>query len=139
MERLATPKTSEEHDVIQNLKGNSVSVWLGLSDLGSEGNWYYSDGSYAGAAYDRKSHGDWTFEKWLGNQPDDSGGSENCVEMRNGGEWNDMKCTDNVRATYAKSAMEGLTCEKQNPSRWPPEMCVILNLFSTTTCRALHH
>ena len=72
-------------------------------------------------------------------QPDDSGGSENCVEMRNGGEWNDMKCTDNVRATICEIRNGGIDVRETEPIPMAAGDVRYFESFSTTTCRALHH
>ncbi|KAL6100419.1 uncharacterized protein ACO6RY_07572 [Pungitius sinensis] len=62
-------------------------TWIGLSDTEMEGTWKWVDGTPLTAAY---------WADFLGVQPDDFGGNEDCVEIhfwnseRN---WNDRDCT----------------------------------------------
>eukprot|EP00978_Attheya_sp_CCMP212_P032574 scaffold127978_cov65-Attheya_sp.AAC.2 len=53
---------------------------LGLTDIATEGNWVWSDGSEV------------SFTKWGGMQPDNSN-NEDCVHTYSGNLWNDNQCT----------------------------------------------
>uniref|UniRef100_A0A8D3AMY2 C-type lectin domain-containing protein n=1 Tax=Scophthalmus maximus TaxID=52904 RepID=A0A8D3AMY2_SCOMX len=53
--------------LIKNFDPAEGSTWIGLSDLHKEGSWMWSDGSAV----------DFVF--WTEQQPDNSGGAENCV------------------------------------------------------------
>ncbi|KAL8593616.1 hypothetical protein ACOMHN_050553 [Nucella lapillus] len=57
-------------------------AWIGLSDLGSEGHfrWIFSHGKARFLAFHPK-------------EPNNLGGSENCVEVVDGRGWNDQPCT----------------------------------------------
>ena len=63
------------------------SVWIGLSDIDTEGTMVWSDGTSK------------DFTKWIPGQPDDAGGNEDCVHMHDpgtylfGDKWNDLPCT----------------------------------------------
>jgi hypothetical protein len=65
-------------------------TWIGASDLASEGQFIWADGSAL------------QFENWAAAQPDNFGGTEDCVEKRllNGG-WVDAPC----------STLKGVLCE----------------------------
>ncbi|KAL8593614.1 hypothetical protein ACOMHN_050551 [Nucella lapillus] len=58
------------------------AAWIGLTDLGSEGHfrWIFS-------------HGKARFLAFRPKEPNNFGGSENCVEVVHGRGWNDQPCT----------------------------------------------
>lgn len=62
--------------------------WIGLTDQGSEGTFYWVQNGQ-----------EMTFDNFasLNNQPDNGGGHENCVEMREkfNYQWNDESCLTN--------------------------------------------
>ncbi|XP_077869940.1 macrophage mannose receptor 1-like [Saccoglossus kowalevskii] len=72
-----------------------TQVFIGLSDLGEEGNFRYTDNGYASVEY------------WAPNQPDNYGGNEHCVainaldpELR----WEDVSCDE----THAFACLNSL-------------------------------
>ena len=71
----------------------SLKVWVGLDDLQEEDNFRWADGKLM-TSQERD-------ELWFGNQPDNSGGEENCAVVKHG-EWgslfNDGHCNKMLRA-----------------------------------------
>ena len=64
--------------------------WLGLTDQGSEDNWYWYDGT------------PFVYENWANNEPNNVGfWGEDCAVMWAGGTWNDAVCW----------AENGMVCE----------------------------
>ena len=110
---VANPKTQDEVDLLRSI--SSGGVWIGLSDKGTEGHWYYNDGTYAGAAYDGEAFGDWSYGLWSNNEPNDSGGTENCAEMYSNGYFNDLTCTGNVRRVVCEIRGGGINARETEP------------------------
>lgn len=75
--------------------GASV-VWIGGSDIATEGTWRWDGGTAAdarrvfwiGASYGYAPRN--AYENWEGGEP--SGGGENCAMMYASGTWNDLAC-----------------------------------------------
>uniref|UniRef100_A0A8C9S4G0 C-type lectin domain-containing protein n=1 Tax=Scleropages formosus TaxID=113540 RepID=A0A8C9S4G0_SCLFO len=69
-----------------NLTGYTGPAWIGL-EKGNSWNWQWS-------LEERRlySDGQTGFSNWDSSQPDNYGGNENCVEMRDNGKWNDLPC-----------------------------------------------
>ncbi|MCK6508079.1 hypothetical protein L6R53_32725 [Myxococcota bacterium] len=61
--------------------------WLGGNDSTTEGTWAWVDGS------------DWVYENWHADEPNDSGGNEDCLQHNRytDGVWNDEPCTSTFR------------------------------------------
>merc|ERR1711962_1281657 len=55
-------------------------IWIGASDEGQEGSWFWSDGS------------PWDYEKWGSGEPNNIAGKENCGLIWNGDQINDGYC-----------------------------------------------
>ncbi|XP_058023869.1 collectin-12-like [Ahaetulla prasina] len=85
--------TKQEQDfVIQTLK---QSIWLGLSDIETEGTWRWVDGS--------------PLEKWswrTGEPNNDGKNGEDCAVLYKEGKWNDIHCNARVK----------FVCEKEEVS-----------------------
>ncbi|XP_072041128.1 C-type lectin domain family 4 member G-like [Amphiura filiformis] len=73
---------------------NGAYTWIGLNDMGNEGVFRQADGSSA------------DFKNWASGEPNDSNGSENCVETNHGNRelWNDRSCTDESHFVCEKLA-----------------------------------
>ncbi|XP_072042492.1 uncharacterized protein [Amphiura filiformis] len=65
------------------VRSDNVNVWIGLTDIVTEGSWIWDDGTPYG------------YTNWAPQQPDNSGGIEDCAHFRHGDElglWNDLGC-----------------------------------------------
>ena len=68
--------------------GDGLLVWLGADDLVEEGTWVWQDGTpYPGP-----------YTNWVGINPDDANGVQDCLAMRTDGQWDDRKCSVNYFA-----------------------------------------
>ncbi|XP_073906025.1 C-type lectin domain family 4 member F isoform X2 [Castor canadensis] len=78
--------TSQEEQVFLVQSTSTAYHWIGLTDRGSEGSWYWADGT---PFNDAQSRGFWDR-----NQPDnwrhENGQTEDCVHVQQ--MWNDMDC-----------------------------------------------
>ena len=70
---------SEEAFLIDNFPDSS---WLGGTDEGQEGHWYWITGEA------------WSYENWEPGEPNNYDGDENCLERESSTQWNDMPCDD---------------------------------------------
>ena len=97
--QLATIDSQAENDFLEDQMDAFVdsSWWMGLTDLGSEGNHYWIDGS------------DSTFENWANNQPNNSG-NQDCVEVFTSGSWNDEDCDDQQPFACESPCDDGVAC-----------------------------
>ncbi|XP_050697639.1 C-type mannose receptor 2-like [Eriocheir sinensis] len=68
----------EEHFIRERMDG---SVWIGLNDIKEEGRFEWTDGSRP------------TYTGWSPNEPNDSGGAEDCTTLRKSEGWNDIICS----------------------------------------------
>ena len=67
--------------VLLGLDKSSSSYWIGGSDIGTEGNFTWTDGTPLGA-----------YENFKTGEPNDNRGNEDCLSILNNGEWNDSRC-----------------------------------------------
>lgn len=83
--RLAVLSTKEKDEAIQKVVAPKLglhSVWIGYSDIASEGNWRW----ISGARFD--------FQSWKDGEPNDFQGDEDCAEwFPEDGRMNDLVCT----------------------------------------------
>ncbi|XP_066473555.1 hepatic lectin-like [Tiliqua scincoides] len=84
-----------EQNFIQSRTRNE-KYWIGLNDLAGEGEWIWTDGTEY-----RNS-----FKKWKKGEPNDHSNKEDCAQIYEAGEWNDMPC--NTKCFYV--------CQKPLPS-----------------------
>ena len=67
---------------LQGLKEAKISSWIGLHrDPKSSSRWLWIDGSRA------------IYPNWDSGEPNNNGGSEDCVEIRPSGKLNDLPCS----------------------------------------------
>ncbi|XP_052272431.1 perlucin-like, partial [Dreissena polymorpha] len=67
--------------------------WVGATDLGYEGDWIWANS---------KKHFSNAYTRWVTGEPNNSGGSENCLALSTHWGWNDGTC----------SKMFNFICEK---------------------------
>ena len=81
---LVVPRSLENNKAINRAKNeqNIGSVWIGLKR-----NMTFNDKFSAVGDHEL------LYENWSGNEPNNYGGNENCVEMWGGGKWNDLTCS----------------------------------------------
>ncbi|XP_073480467.1 uncharacterized protein [Aquarana catesbeiana] len=85
---LVVINSEEEMNFLRGI-ANRKTFWIGLTD--ADGTWRWVDGT----PYDI------TPKFWEQNQPDDwkghgLGGGEDCAALKNGNDWNDAPCSENV-------------------------------------------
>ncbi len=73
-------------------------TWLGLTDQSSEGTWLWADGSAV------------PYTNWAEGEPNDSGGVEDCADLRGDGTWNDLDCNA-TRAFVCEAAAPGVATD----------------------------
>ncbi|XP_073411783.1 hepatic lectin-like isoform X1 [Dendrobates tinctorius] len=67
-------------------KTGARAYWIGLTDTEVEGNWTWVDGT------DYKS----SYKNWMPNEPNSSGGDEDCGHVWKEAKWNDKNCHDST-------------------------------------------
>lgn len=87
---LVTLSSKEENDFVLNLaKDNAVNkaIWIGGSDNGSEGAWYWITGEA------------FSYTNWAEIEPNNDQGNEHFAQMMANGLWNDIKLDGNGNTT----------------------------------------
>ena len=89
---LVKIESEDENKFIKTefLSGGGGRYWIGLSDLGNEGDWRWTDGTEITG-----------YEKWRSGQPNNHEGDQHCGAILKGNyyganynaEWNDEKCS----------------------------------------------
>jgi hypothetical protein len=94
---LATPISSAENNTIATLAGGEV-VRLGIDDMDTEGAWIYRYGKLAGTQFwNGNASGSSVggkYSNWLGGNPDNFSGGEDCAVQWYGPTWQDSPCAD---------------------------------------------
>ena len=93
---LVTIGSQDEQDFLYNNFSQDFQerIWLGGSDEGSEGNWWWVTGE------------PWVYENWAGGQ---GGPDENCLILYDTSfEWHDDGCTDGNRFLIVEFEPEGV-------------------------------
>ena len=83
---LVAINDADENEAVADLltANGSSQAWIGFNDRTTEGEFVWSDGSPV------------TYTNWAPNEPNDSGGDEDCAELINffpGDTWNDARCS----------------------------------------------
>ena len=89
---LVKIESEDENQFIKTefLSGGGGRYWIGLSDLGNEGDWRWTDGTEITG-----------YEKWRSGQPNNHEDNQHCGAILKGNyyganydaEWNDEKCS----------------------------------------------
>ena len=77
---LALPKSEAEYNKLLEARTSGGRVWIGLNDIGDEGNFKWDDGTRLG------------WKNWNPGQPDNGRDNEHCVHMISSGKWEDNNC-----------------------------------------------
>ena len=115
---LATVTSASEFTFIKNKAGAS-QVWLGGSDVSSEGVWRWIDDPgvpadesgvqfWQGAGAGYATNGMYT--SWNTGEPNDSGGNEDALQIESSGNWNDLPTNSTTLPyviEYTPSASDG--------------------------------
>ncbi|XP_062989222.1 pulmonary surfactant-associated protein D [Elgaria multicarinata webbii] len=79
--QLATPRNAAENAAVQQIAVlYKKSVFLGITDIQTEGKFKYLNGEAI------------NYSNWLQGEPNNDKGTENCVELYVNGKWNDKSC-----------------------------------------------
>ena len=94
---LGAPRSTAEKVVFDTITSAQDLEWhwLGLNDRNQEFTWLYTDGTFAGYD-DLATDSGWSYNEFAGGEPNDAGGTENCVSAYRGGTWNDLPCNSNT-------------------------------------------
>ena len=96
---LAVINSSEENEVVYHLaKPYTTYAWLGGTDDGKEGKWYWINSD------------SFSYTNWNPGEPNNDGSGENCLELMTSdnhpGQWNDVP--------YNSTRVKGFICEYEN-------------------------
>ena len=109
--RLASIHSYEQQVAVHDLmvRNGGQTTWLGGLDSGSEGRWYWRDGST------------WSYTNWDSGQPSNTywtfKGNENCLSLRDSGsgastgKWNDKICGDELYFICARATRVWIPCK----------------------------
>ena len=92
--KLFEPRDLATNNLVNDYARGIISpqaqmLWLGINDIDIEGTFQYATG------------GNLAFTHWLGGQPDDYGGAQDCVDSRILGNWDDVQC-DQIYASICE-------------------------------------
>ncbi|KAG6935572.1 surfactant protein D [Chelydra serpentina] len=80
---LASPRNSAENSAIQQIAARHKKLpFLGINDIQTEGTFRHLNGEALG------------YSNWASNEPNNSEGIEDCVEVHSSGNWNDRSCAE---------------------------------------------
>ncbi|KAG2468041.1 MBL protein, partial [Polypterus senegalus] len=80
------PENEEENNIFHDLYKKVGLMYIGVTDTKTEGTFVDLKGRPL------------SFTKWKAGEPNNSGGSENCIHIWHNGEWNDTNCNSEMHA-----------------------------------------
>ena len=79
--QLASPRSAAENEAVTQLaRAHKENAYLSMNDISTEGRFTYPSGEIL------------VYSNWAPQEPNNDGGSENCVEIFPNGKWNDKVC-----------------------------------------------
>lgn len=79
--QMASPRSAAENEAVQQLAtAYNKAAFLSVTDIKTEGKFIYPSGEPL------------VYSNWAPGEPNNNGGSENCVEIFTNGKWNDKSC-----------------------------------------------
>ncbi|XP_077678959.1 pulmonary surfactant-associated protein D-like [Eretmochelys imbricata] len=86
---LASPRNSAENSAIQQVVARHKKMpFFGINDIQTEGTFKHLNGEALG------------YSNWASNEPNNSEGKEDCVEVHSSGKWNDRSCAEKRLIIY---------------------------------------
>ncbi|XP_067669831.1 uncharacterized protein [Haliotis asinina] len=126
---VSPTKDKEELDFVSSLRDDIETIWIGGTDFDTEGTFKWSDGT------------PFTWTNWEEGQPNNYARNQDCIELYDNKEWNDLVCSTEYpfvcRRTRSPShaicvdRMQG--CE--DILKTSPEACVDHKQFAEEQCR----
>lgn len=104
--------------------GEPCQLFLGLIRTLNAHGWGWLDGT----PYD-----DEAYTNWAGGEPNNSGGTENCVEMNDDGTWNDANCSGPRMWMCEKDAKASTTTPAATESTTPTPAATPTTTEASTT------
>lgn len=93
-----TIHSNEERDFALSVIPAGVSnVWMGGSDIATEGVWAWEDGKPWGV-----------YTAWKSGEPNNANSNEDCLQMYGDGLWNDLDCTSALPSICKKGMYSGI-------------------------------
>ncbi|XP_034519486.1 pulmonary surfactant-associated protein D [Ailuropoda melanoleuca] len=81
--QMASPRSAAENEALQQLAtAQNKAAFLSMTDIKTEGKFTYPTGEPL------------VYSNWAPGEPNDNGGSEDCVEIFTNGKWNDKNCRE---------------------------------------------
>lgn len=125
---LANINSAAENSFVRGISRDVI--WIGGSDIASEGQWIYTQGPdagelfWVGTAGGAAQNGHYT--NWGGGEPNDSGG-EDGIEMRGDGMWNDMNVAQSRGYVIEWNGADVLASLQHGPYNVPEHSVVNFN------------
>ena len=110
---LASITSAEENEFIKGLLSSGDSAWIGLNDKETQETYKWSDGT----AFDSST----SYNNWDTNQPSNTNGKQDCVNMKDDGKWADIICTKDLKfvcktSTASSTSVPVSTCTTPAPT-----------------------
>ncbi|XP_035826903.1 uncharacterized protein LOC101854104 [Aplysia californica] len=95
---LSSAKSPAENTFVANMRPYVKEIWLGLSDIATEGSFVWDDGTPL------------VWSKWSSDDPNNLNKNEDCVFMRRNEWWVDVPCDNYLRPFVCKRPREHDPC-----------------------------